>query len=198
LRAEAKEAGANAVLDVKMRTVALDVEDSMDFTLVGTAVKIEGLPAGQEPLIATVPALEFVKLIEMGIVPTGIAIGAQYQWLTGYGNPTSPWSGNTEVTMLSRLLDQVRSEALRQLRRDAEPQGNGCLAHIHFSQMFEGGEDRYLARYIVIATVINQMSGGGLDHEVKMCLDMGSGQKLFGNAARHHQSYQSNESEGAI
>src|ERR1700729_3930049 len=41
---EAKIAGANAVLDVKMRTVPLDIENSMDFTLVGTAVKVDGLP----------------------------------------------------------------------------------------------------------------------------------------------------------
>jgi len=76
LRAEAKAAGANAVLDVKMRTLPLPVEDSMDFTLVGTAVRVEGLPPSQDPIIATVPALEFVKLLEADVVPTGIAIGA--------------------------------------------------------------------------------------------------------------------------
>src|SRR6202035_3803724 len=44
LREEARAAGANAVLDVKMRTIPLGVEDSMDFTLLGTAVYVEGLP----------------------------------------------------------------------------------------------------------------------------------------------------------
>src|SRR5664279_3707479 len=44
LRAEARAAGANAVLDVKMRTVPLQIESSMDFTLVGTAVYVDGLP----------------------------------------------------------------------------------------------------------------------------------------------------------
>src|SRR5580658_7132000 len=38
LREEAFAAGANAVLDVKMRTIPLGVESSMDFTLIGTAV----------------------------------------------------------------------------------------------------------------------------------------------------------------
>ena len=42
LRQEAKAAGANAVVDVKMRTVPLDVENSMDFSLVGTAVRLRG------------------------------------------------------------------------------------------------------------------------------------------------------------
>ena len=78
LREEAKAAGANAVLDVKMRTIPLGIESSMDFTLVGTAVKIDGLPPSSDPIIATVPALEFVKLLEADVVPTGIAICADY------------------------------------------------------------------------------------------------------------------------
>jgi Putative heavy-metal-binding len=75
LREEAWAAGANAVLDVKMRTISSYVENSMDFTLVGTAVYVEGLPPSGEPIVATVPALEFVKLLEADVVPTGIAIG---------------------------------------------------------------------------------------------------------------------------
>src|SRR5580704_6933362 len=50
LREEARAAGANAVLDVKMRTVPLDVESSMDFTLVGTAVRMEGLSPSEDPI----------------------------------------------------------------------------------------------------------------------------------------------------
>ena len=68
---EAKAAGANAVLDVKMRTIPLGVENSTDFTLIGTAVRLEGLPPSPEPIVATVPAFEFVKLIEADVVPTG-------------------------------------------------------------------------------------------------------------------------------
>ena len=49
LREEAKAAGANAVLDVKMRTIPLGVESSMDFTLVGTGVKIDGCRQVQTP-----------------------------------------------------------------------------------------------------------------------------------------------------
>ena len=74
-------AGANVVLDVKMRTIPLGVENSMDFTLVGTAAWVEGMPPSDDPIVATVPALEFVKLLEADIVPTGIAVGAQYNWL---------------------------------------------------------------------------------------------------------------------
>jgi len=40
------------------------------------------LPPSNEPIVATVAALEFVKLLEADVVPTGIAIGAHYEWLT--------------------------------------------------------------------------------------------------------------------
>lgn len=46
-------------------------------------------PVARRLADATVPALEFVRLLEMGIVPTGIAIGARYEWLGGYGQ----WNG---------------------------------------------------------------------------------------------------------
>lgn len=106
LREEAKAAGANAVLDVKMRTIRLGIAASMDFTLVGTAMSVEGLPPSEDPIVATVPALEFVKLLEADVVPTGIAIGAKYGWLKNWcGTAGQTWMGNTESTMLSQLWE---------------------------------------------------------------------------------------------
>src|SRR5580700_6201420 len=113
LREEAWAAGANAVLDVKMRTIPLGVNDSMDFTLVGTAVRVEGLPPSDEPIIATVPALEFVKLLEADVVPTGIAIGAHYEWMTDWLGGAAMryrWS-NVEAEQLSNLWEVVRQRA---------------------------------------------------------------------------------------
>ena len=97
LRDEASAAGANAVLDVKMRTIPLGIESSMDFTLVGTAVKFNGLPPSSDPIVATVPALEFVKLLEADVVPIGIAIGAHYEWMNDWrGTARQTWMGNVE------------------------------------------------------------------------------------------------------
>src|SRR5258708_1174586 len=70
LQEEARVAGANAVLDVKMRTIPIGVSDSMDFSLVGTAVHVEGLPPSDAPIIATGAALGFVKIVEAdGVTP---------------------------------------------------------------------------------------------------------------------------------
>lgn len=203
LREEARAAGANAVLDVKMRTIPLGIDNSMDFTLFGTAVYVEGLPPSDAPIIATVPALEFVKLLEADVVPTGIAIGAYYEWMTDWLNNTNlTWMGNVESTRLSQLWEHVRQRAHQNLRSNARAQGNGVLAHLNFSEMFEredqGKKKQYLARHIVVATTVDAKRGTTIPHQVRMVVDMHAGRTPLVGTARHHQSYNSNESEGAI
>ncbi len=203
LREEAKAAGANAVLDVKLRTVPLDVDNSMDFTLVGTAVKIDGLPPSSDPIVATVPALEFVKLLEADIVPTGIAIGADFQWMTDTSFMRFIWPGNNaEITQLSQLWYNVRTQAHNRLRLSARNQGNGVLAHVNFSQMFrrevEKQPDQYLARHIIIATTVDTSAMRTVSHDFQMVVDMHAGDTPLTGTLPHHQSYSMNEAEGAI
>jgi hypothetical protein len=203
-KAGAKAAGANAVLDVKMRTIPLGVENSTDFTLIGTAVRIEGLPPSPEPIVATVPALEFVKLLEADVVPTGLAIGAQYDWLNDWrGRTNQTWMGNVESTALGGFWEMIRQRAHAELRRSAQPQGNGVLAHINFSQLFEfeGGENkpkRFLGRHIVIATTVDARRGVPFQHDIRMVVDMHAGSTPLTGTKPHHQSYATNDKEGAI
>lgn len=203
LKREAYMAGANAVLDVKMRTVRLAVENSMDFSLIGTAVYIEGLPPSEDPVVATIPALEFVKLLEADVVPTGIAIGADYRWLNDWAGRTNlGFMGNIEVRALSELWSEVRANAHQDLRRNAREQGNGVLAHLNFSQGFkverEQQPPQFLARHIVVATTVDARRGTPLPHEVQIVVDLHQGRTPLAGSSRHHQSYSSNESEGAI
>ena len=204
LRDEAMAAGANAVLDVKMRTIPLQVANSMDFTLIGTTVRVEGLPPSTEPVVATMPALEFVRLLEANVVPAGIAVGARYEWLADWGDAARrTWGGNTESHTLSQFWNRVRREAHAELRRNARDQGNGVLAHLDWSQMFEvKGENnqptRYLGRHIVVASVVDGRRGGWVPHEICMTVDVRNGATPLVGRARHHQSYASNEREGAI
>jgi hypothetical protein len=204
LRAEAAAAGANAVLDVKMRTIPLNIGESMDFTLIGTAVRVEGLPASDAPIVATVPALEFVKLLEADVVPTGIAIGAHYDYLPWQqqSNVNMRWMGNIEARHFSALFESVRQRAHQQLREHAREQGNGVLAHLNFSQMFEveipWKGKRYLARHIVVATTVDARRGTSLPHDIRIVVDAHAGRTPLTGTTRHHQSYASNEVEGAI
>jgi len=202
LKEEAYTAGANAVLDVKMRTIPLGGAVSMDFTLIGTAVRVDGLEASTDPIVATVPALEFVKLLEADVVPTGIAVGAHYEWLTDWNNTARmAWRGNIESTQLSGLWERVRTRAHQDLRANARQQGNGVLAHVNFSQSFESEQNNrkaYLARHIVVATTVDARKGDPFPHDVQIVVDLHAGKTALTGTSRHHESYELNDTEGAI
>ena len=205
LRAEAISCGANAVVDVKMRTVHTYLGASMDYTLLGTAVRMEGLPASRDPVVATVPALEFVRLLEMGIVPVGLAVGAYYQWLTDsyktYGGQGS-WV-NRPLSSLGSFWETIRRDAHAELRADAARQGTGVLAHTQFSQLLkqEGGDkspDRYLGRHIVIGTVVDTRRGDGVPHDIRTVVDMRDDLSPLLNETRGPAANDLHDREGGI
>ena len=189
LRQEARAAGANAVVDVRMRTLAHRFGASMDFTLIGTAVRIDRLPASPEPAVATVPALEFVRLLEADIVPVGIAVGAQYDWFppqwgggfaTGWQTQraVNSWSSQA-MPELTQFWERIRRDAHAELRRAAATQGNGVLAHTHFGQLLRQERDkappRYLGRHIVIGTVVDTRAGAPVPMGIAPVVDMVDG-----------------------
>ncbi len=208
LRAEAVAAGANAVVDVKLRKIGLHHEASMDFTVLGTAVRIEGLAKSDNPVIATVPALEFVRLLRSGIVPVGIAIGAQYNFfspsyeVTGRGL-FSTWY-NQPLTELGGFWERVRREALSKLHQDTKRQGHGVLAHTHFGQLIklerEKQPPQFLGRHIVVGTVIHDhRSVTNAPLEIATVVDMRDDESpLLSTRPHGHNAYSSNEEDGPI
>jgi hypothetical protein len=180
------------------------------------------MPPSDDPIVATVPALEFVKLLEADIVPTGIAVGAHYEWLSDWtGNTKQTFAGNVETTVLSQFWERIRQRAHAELRRNAAGQGNGVLAHVNFGQLFKIEAEkqplRFLGRQIVVATTLDapkpskpaNMPWGPppwgeskarptVPHEIGMVIDLRAGHTPLTGVARHHQSYASNEKEGAI
>jgi uncharacterized protein YbjQ (UPF0145 family) len=209
MQEEAAAAGANAIVDVRMRKIDMDIGDSMDFTVIGTAIRIEGMPPNPEPLVATVTALEFMRLLEAGIVPTGIAIGAHYEWLTGWQSNFNPLDGrggwlNQPLTELGGFWERVRQKALNQLRQDAQRSGNGALAHTHFGQLVKVEGDNntppsYLGRHIVIATVVDGERYRSVPHDIRHVVDMCDGPSPLNDArAKSHNVYDTNQEEGSI
>ena len=212
IRREAVAAGANAVVDVRMRTLRHPLGASMDFTLIGTAVKIEGLAPSPEPVVATVPALEFVRLLDADIVPVGIAVGAQYEWLGGFGGDRGSGWGSTDwtalsdvqvklrswnsqpISVLTSFWERIRREAHRELRKNAARQGNGVLAHTQFGQLLQRERDKqpaaYLGRHIVIGTVVDTRRGAPVRQDITPVVDMRDAlSPLRRGAPAHHSSY---------
>lgn len=217
IRQEAYAAGANAVVDVQMRTIRHQIGSSMDFTLLGTAIRVEALPPSTDPVIATVPALEFVQLLEMGIVPTGIAVGARYEWLGGgpwssgsrWGGRATQWqssvfAGNQPLTELGTFWESIRRDAHADLRRHAATMGNGVLAHTHFGQIIKRERDKqppaYLGRHIVIGTVVDTPFGADVSHGIEPVIDMRDDATLSAARGHRHNVYSGElgEGEGAI
>ena len=177
---EAAALGANAVVDVTMKVQRMaDTSSQMDYGVLGTAVSIAGLGESRNPVVATVSALEFARLMEAGIVPVGLAIGAHYQWYypnqnmlgqnmsglgmgmgMGMGSGMGMMSGwNQELTSLSEFLTEVRRTAVGQLQSDAARIGTGVLARVEYSEIVPGEEQegvppRYLARHIAFGTAV--------------------------------------------
>ena len=177
MKQEAVAAGANAVLDVKLRTVHLKgAEASMDYTVLGTAVAIDGLPPSPDPIIATVPAIEFVRLLEAGITTVGLAIGARYDWLTAGWSTFGSFGMSGDLRELTTFWEGVRRQALRDLRQDAGRLGNGVLAHTHFGQLFkverEKQPTRMLGRHIVLGTVVQCSAHDPVPHAITPVVDM--------------------------
>lgn len=210
---EAFAAGANAVVDVKMRTIRHGFGSGMDFTLIGTAVKVDGLKPSPDPVIATVPALEFVRLLEMGIVPVGIAVGAQYEWLGGFGQwngwgsasnrlqwQTGAFAGSQPLPDLMDFWQRIRRDAHADLRRSAAAQGNGVLAHTQFGQLIRRERDKappqYLGRHIVIGTVVDTPRNADVPHDIEIVLDMAARTPLAGMVDTRHSAYAGEIGEG--
>lgn len=192
LQAEAAALGANAVIDTRMVTVDLAIENSMDYSLVGTAVRIEGLPPSPAPVVSTVPALEFVQLLEAGIVPVGLAVGARFQWSNGpldSGNGT--WR-NQALKQTTAFWEKVRRHAHADLRADAARQGTGVLAQLQFSQLFKVEKPepgRLLGRHIVIGTVVDCEGTTGFKHPIEFVVDLSDKRDNLRTTSVHHNSY---------
>ena len=171
MRLEALALGANAIVDVRMK-VRHGAHEDMDYGVTGTAIRIRDLPPSAEPVVATVSALEFVRLLEDGVVPVGIAIGANFDWYRPWMGTTaeqaaqfSPFAArywNMEITDLSTFQENVRRRALYDLREDGRRMAAAVLAHTHYTQMFRVAADqdnpeRFLCRHISMGTAISYL-----------------------------------------
>jgi len=218
LRTEARAAGANAVVDVQLRTIEHRIGASMDFTLLGTAVWIEGLAPSRDPVVATVPTLEFVRLLEMGIVPVGLAVGARFEWLDGgymgYGMgrsgaaqliqmQTGGLAPSQPLALLGDFWERIRRAAIADLRLHAATMGNGVLAHTQFGQLLRRERDKqppnYLGRHIVVGTVVDTPFGAAVPHSVAPVVDMRDGNSSLRRGGTERRTYPvDGENEGAI
>jgi hypothetical protein len=191
MKREALAAGANAVVDVQMRSSPSPQTASADFTVFGTAIRFDRLPASSDPVIATVSALDFVRLLEMGVVVCGMAIGSAFDFIYTPGTYTQTrpfgrsralqiaqemksFSGNQPVRELSDFWQDIRRRAHLQLRQNAQKVGRGVLARTNLSQLrrVAGEPANYFGRHIIIGTVVTSGRAGRGVADIRKVVDM--------------------------
>lgn len=191
MRREAVAAGANAVVDVQMRSSPSPDTASADFTVFGTAICFDRLPASSDPVIATVSALDFVRLLEMGVVVCGMAVGSAFDFIFTPATYTETrpggrarasqiarqmkiFSGNQPVQELSDFWQDIRRRAHMQLRQNTQKIGSGVLARTNLSQLqrIKGPKVNYFGRHIVIGTAIDARRAGRNVQDIGTVIDM--------------------------
>ena len=79
MQQEAALLGANLVLDVKFHNRGFEWSgDLIEFNAVGTAVRVQGMQASQQPILTLLEPDELWKLHHAGYWPAGIAIGNSF------------------------------------------------------------------------------------------------------------------------
>ncbi len=123
LREEARAAGAHAVIDAKYHFKR--EETLVHFSVVGTAVRFQGLRKPQHPLVSTLSADDFYRLWQRGWMPMNMALGYHWHCMpVGYRTRSSTFSWyNQEVTTVTEKLMETRRHAMDRMRQDAAHAG---------------------------------------------------------------------------
>jgi uncharacterized protein YbjQ (UPF0145 family) len=115
LATAAERRGADVVVGVRVdRRWYRWVEDVVEFTATGVAMRSRGAWPGARPALAAVPVAGFCSLVEAGFLPAGIATGAAVYYLTSskgtkmlVRRPLDGWP-NIEVAELTSAHTEAR------------------------------------------------------------------------------------------
>jgi uncharacterized protein YbjQ (UPF0145 family) len=221
---EAIAAGANAVLDLRLTSQGRHSGlGGVEFSVIGTAVTIAGVSGQSRPVLASVPALEFVRLVESGVVPTGIAIGVSCDMLGayggyrggyggGYGSSYGGWGNlgaaqrigwqskswtSQPITELTEFWERIRREAISDLRSAGSARGNGVLAHSHKSRLIRLEQDKqppaWVGEHIVIGTVVDASQYRKIDFDIEPVVDLRDSSPLGDSTKRSNNVYPQTE-----
>jgi uncharacterized protein YbjQ (UPF0145 family) len=130
LMQEAQLAGANAVVGVHVKRGRYDWNsDHIEFTAIGTAVRIKGQQAGGTPVLTNLSGTEFWKLVQSGFYPAGIVAATSVFYVRGWGNQmANSWFGgwaNQELGDFTAGVYQSRGLAMQHVHQQAA--GSGAL-----------------------------------------------------------------------
>jgi uncharacterized protein YbjQ (UPF0145 family) len=123
---ECAQLGGHGVVGVRLTRGSFRL-GGQEFTAIGTAIRAPGaVPEPRVPFTSDLSGQDFAKLIMAGWVPAGLALGI---WIGSRhddrvtGRQARWRSGNAEVTGWTKLVNQARQHARRQLQSDVKRLG---------------------------------------------------------------------------
>jgi uncharacterized protein YbjQ (UPF0145 family) len=147
LRQEAVQAGADAVVGVLVRTGRDPFGEvgTVEFTAIGTAVRLPPALRTPEPVITDLSGPDYVKLAAAGYRPVGVvgvttvvyvASSARQAWVLASGNSIFSVAGqaNQELTDFTEGFYQAREIALGHLNRQASGLGAHGIVGVSIRQ----------------------------------------------------------------
>ncbi|QQE79009.1 heavy metal-binding domain-containing protein [Alicyclobacillus sp. SO9] len=169
MKQEAQLMGAHAVVGVQLKNHIPDVNShETEFTAFGTAVVLEGKEPPSEPILCTVSASDFVKLIHSGSVPisVGLGVAAFYQYTTRQDNWQSRSWSNQEMLTYTDSVYETRHAAMSKLRQQiSQLGGTGILAHetnlgVYEVEVERGENDErtdHILEFIATGTIVSSV-----------------------------------------
>jgi uncharacterized protein YbjQ (UPF0145 family) len=124
------ELGGHGVVGATLRVTEIPATSltaaAIEFTVIGTAVRVIGCPPLARPFATELSGADFAKLVMAGWVPAGIALGISVAGLHDTLVTTSSGplgTGNAEVPPYTGLISAARSGARDRLEQSARALG---------------------------------------------------------------------------
>jgi uncharacterized protein YbjQ (UPF0145 family) len=129
---EAREAGADAVVGVQLRTTRHDwAEGAIEYAVLGTAVKRAGAATDGQPVMTELSVGDYAKLVNAGVEPLGIvawtsvffvADSREMQMMGGLGGRMM-FSENQELTAYTQGVYGAREHVMERVGYQAQQHG---------------------------------------------------------------------------
>jgi uncharacterized protein YbjQ (UPF0145 family) len=158
IQAEAKAAGANAVVGIK--TSIIPFQGMQEMVMIGTASTHPALPPqyNQNPVTSDLTNEEMWNMIHIGYMPVQLVLGVSVYSLGLVGGITAALKGlaRGEISELTTLIYDARENAINLIKKDAERVGADDVMGVQIYVYELGGG---IIEFMAIGTAVKKIEG---------------------------------------
>ncbi|HLK55831.1 MAG TPA: heavy metal-binding domain-containing protein [Chthonomonadaceae bacterium] len=159
IRAEARAAGANAVVGIQ--TSIIPFQGMQEMVMIGTASHHPMLPPeyANQPITSDLTNEEMWNLVHMGYMPLQLVLGVSVYALGVVGGITAAIKalGRGEINELTTLIYEARENAISRIAADAQACGADDVVGIKTYVYQLGGGN--MIEFMAIGTAVKRMPG---------------------------------------